>query len=235
MLEALDTLRKEQKEKLEEKKEMEKLRKKYEDKMTMMNANEAQKEEGRRRKQAEKNREAAIVARMKEKFRQDDLKAEAKAAAHKKLELNYKQSIHKQMAVRANFFAFAQEQDKKEQEIMIERERFREKVVEEARKAILREHAAKLKDFLPKGVFSKESDLEMLAVFDTDGDNSLSAGEVAAAKRQLLAYGDADGDGKLNRRERDRAFQRLRSAVDTDGDGQLSADERRRARQLNTR
>jgi len=235
MLEALDTLRKEQKEKLEEKKEMEKLRKKYEDKMTMMNANEAQKEESRRRKLEEKERERVIVAKMKDKFRQDDLRAEAKARAHKELELNYKKSIHKQMAVRADFFAAAKAADRMQQQLIQEKERFRERVVEEARKAILREHAAKLKDFLPKGVFAKESDLEMLSVFDTDGDDSLSAGEVAAAKRQLLAYGDADGDGKLDKRERERAFQRLRSAVDTDGDGQLSADERRRARQLNTR
>merc|ERR1711881_776706 len=99
------------------------------------------------------------------------------------------------MQVRSDFFAAAQEEDRKQQELIREKERFREQVVEEARKAILREHAAKLKDFLPKGVFAKESDLQMLSVFDIDGDDVLSAAEVSAAKKKLLAYGDTDGDG----------------------------------------
>ena len=47
-----------------------------------------------------------------------------------------------------NFFRDAQREDRKQQEIIRQKEAFRERVVEEARLAILREHAAKLKDFL---------------------------------------------------------------------------------------
>merc|ERR1712110_310518 len=114
---------------------------------------------------------------------------------HKNLEHNYKKDIHNQMKTRSQFFAAAKAADASQQQVIENEKQFREQVVEEARKAILREHAAKLKDFLPKGVFAKESDLEMLSVFDTDGDNVLSAAEVAAAKNRLLAYGDVDGDG----------------------------------------
>jgi len=232
---ALDTLRKEEKEKLEEQKELEKARKKHEDKMMMMSANEQQKAEKRRRREQEKIEEANVVARMQEKFKQDDLKAQAKAHLHEELELDYKRDIHKQMKTRGEFFKAAKLEDQKQQRIIRENKAFRERVVEEARLAILREHAAKLKDFLPKGVFAKESDLEMLSVFDTDGDNVLSAAETRAAKDQLLAYGDANNDGRLDASERDRAFTRLRSSVDKDGDGRLSKAERDAARQLHTR
>lgn len=232
---ALDTLRKEGKEKEEERKEKEKARRKHENKMIMMRANEQQKMENKRKMEEIKRDEAVMVARMKEKFRQDNRKAQEKERKHNLLEENYKKEIHQQMATRSEFFASAKRVDHEAHVANKEQEKFRERVVEEARKAILREHAAKLKDYLPKGVFSKESDLEMISVFDTDGDDVLSAAEVSAAKKRLLAYGDADGDGRLDESERDRAFLRLRSAVDTDGDGQLSAGERAAARQLNTR
>ena len=232
---ALDTLRKEEKEKLEEQKEIEKARIKQFNKMTMMEANERQKAEKRQREAQQKLEEKNIVARMQQKFELDEVKALAKADAHAELELNYKRDIHKQMKTRANFFRDAQREDRKQQEIIRQKEAFRERVVEEARLAILREHAAKLKDFLPKGVFAKESDLGMLSVFDTDGDNVLSAAETRAAKDQLLAYGDANNDGQLNARERERAFTRLRSSVDKDGDGRLSNAERDAARHLHTR
>ena len=235
MQKALDTLRKEDRERREEQKERDKLLKKHADKMTMMEANERQKEEKRRRKEQAKADEAAIVAKMREKFQKDDQIAMDKIRKHKILEHNYKKDIHHQMKTRATFFAAAKAADAEQQrQIQIEKQ-FREQVVEEARKAILREHAAKLKDYLPKGVFAKESDLEMLSVFDTDGDDVLSAAEVSAAKKQLLAYGDVDGDGRLDAREQERAFDRLRGAVDTDGDGQLSVGERKAARQMYTR
>jgi len=235
MLAALDVLRKESREKAEEQKELAKAQRKFEDKMTMMRANERQKEENRLRKEQARRDEADIVTKMKAKFRQDDIKAEEKMQKHRALELNYKREINSQMKTRSDFFAAAKAADYTQQQLILENQKYRDQVVEEARKAILREHAAKLKDYLPKGVFAKESDLEMLSVFDTDGDNVLSAAEVNAARKELLAYGDADGDGQLNAEERGRAFTRLRDAVDKDGDGQLSATERNAARQLRTR
>merc|ERR1719198_889616 len=235
MLAALDVLRKESREKAEEQKELAKAQKKFENKMIMMRANEQQKEENRLRRLRARQEEADIVAKMKLKFKQDDLKAEEKMQKHRVLELNYKRDINSQMKTRSDFFAAAKAADQQQQQLILENQKYRDQVVEEARKAILREHAAKLKDYLPKGVFAKESDLEMLSVFDTDGDNVLSAAEVSAAKKQLLEYGDADGDGQLNAAERGRAFTRLRNSVDTDGDGQLSATERNAARQLRTR
>lgn len=232
---ALDVLRKEEREKREDQKERAKALRKHQDKMTMMNANEQQKEENRMRKVEEARLEAQIVARMKEKFRQDDLIAAAKLRKHKELEHDYKNEIHTQMQTRARFFANAKKADAEQQRKIREQEKYREEVVEAARKAILQEHAAKLKDYLPKGVFAKESDLQMLSVFDVDGDDVLSAAEASAAKKELLAYGDADGDGRLDAGERDRAFTRLRNAVDKDGDGRLSTGERGAARQLRTR
>jgi len=235
MLAALDVLRKERKEKEEERKEREKAEKQFNDKMTMMEANERQKAEGRMRKAQAAADEAEIVKRMKAKFRQDDLIAEDKERKHKALELNYKREINQQMKTRSDFFAAAKRADAEQQRKIKEEEQFRDQVVEEARKAILLEHAAKLKDFLPKGVFAKESDLQMLSVFDIDGDDVLSAAEASAAKKELLAYGDADGDGRLDAGERDRAFTRLRNAVDKDGDGRLTTGERSAARRLRTR
>ena len=232
---ALDTLRKEDKERLEEEKELAKVQKRHKNKMLMMEANERQKEEKRWRRQQEKADEALVVSKMQEKFKQDDLVANEKARKHQELEFNYKRDIHEQMATRADFFKAAKIADREQVELIRKNADFRDRVVEEARLAILREHAGKLKDFLPKGVFAKESDLEILSVFDTDGDNALSAAETRAAKERLLAYGDANGDGRLDATERKRAFTRLRSAVDTDGDGRLSTGERDAARQLHTR
>ena len=232
---ALDVLRKERKEREEERKERAKAQKRFDDKMTMMQANERQKAEGRARKTQAAADEAEIVRKMRIKFRQDDLVAAEKDRQHKALELNYKLEINQQMKTRSNFFAAAKVADAEQQRTIQAEEKFRDQVVEEARKAILREHAAKLKDFLPKGVFAKESDLQMLSVFDVDGDDVLSAAEARAAKKELLAYGDADGDGRLDAGERDRAFTRLRNAVDKDGDGRLSTGERSAARRLRTR
>jgi len=235
MLAALDVLRKERREREEERKEREKAEKQFNDKMMMMDANERQKAEGRMRKAQAAADEAEIVKKMKAKFKQDDLIAEEKERKHKALELDYKREINQQMKTRSDFFAAAQRADAQQQRRIRDEEEFRDQVVEEARKAILLEHAAKLKDFLPKGVFAKESDLQMLSVFDIDGDDVLSAAEASAAKKQLLAYGDADGDGRLDAGERDRAFTRLRNAVDKDGDGRLSTGERSAARRLRTR
>merc|ERR1712147_232075 len=89
------------------------------------------------------------------------------------------------MQTRARFFANAKKADAEQQRKIREQEKYREEVVEAARKAILQEHAAKLKDYLPKGAFAKDSDLQMLSVFDVDGDDVLSAAEASAAKKRI--------------------------------------------------
>merc|ERR1712150_303136 len=100
-----------------------------------------QKKENTRRQQQAKYEEGVLVAKMKEKFRQDDERAEKKRLDHKQLEENYKQEIHQQMKTRSEFFAAAQVADNEQQRVNANRREFEERVVEEARKAILREHA----------------------------------------------------------------------------------------------
>lgn len=210
MRDALEVLRKEHEERRLEQEAADKRNKKFRLRSEMMAANKDQMKEKAKLAAQRKAEEEEVVRRMKAKFAEDDRIAAEKERIRRENEIAYRDDITDQMALRNQMFHEAQKVDVINQQKRVEEQKWREQVVEEARLAILREHAQKLKGFLPKGVLQKESDLELLSTFDTNGDNVLSSDEVSAAKARLLQYGDADGDGKLNAAERTEAFGRLR-------------------------
>lgn len=210
MRDALEVLRKEHEERRLEQEAAAKINKKIRLRSEMMAANRDQMKEKAILAAQRKAEEEEVIRRMKAKFAEDDRIAEEKERIRRENDVTYRKDITDQMALRNQMFHEAQKVDVINQQKRVEEQKWREQVVEEARLAILREHAQKLKGFLPKGVLEKESDLEVLSIFDTDGDNVLSSTEVAAAKSRLLKYGDVDGDGMLNADERTEAFQRLK-------------------------
>ena len=140
----------------------------------------------------------------------------------------YRDGIKSQIVERKEKYGVAMEADKLERNRKIADDLYRKQVVEEYRKQLLAQHAQQLNGFLPKGVLKNQSDLEMMSLFDADGDGQLSSQEVANAQKMMMQYGDADGDGKLTDAERQRGFDQFKQRAtqfDQDGDGQYSKEE----------
>jgi len=79
------------------------------------------------------------------------------------------------------------------------KDEFRKRVVAEARRKLLEEHAVKLRGFLPRGVFSSPADLEILKAFDGNKDGRLSPDEMDLAQAAFEAWDPgaaAAGGGK---------------------------------------
>ena len=68
------------------------------------------------------------------------------------------------------------------------REEFKRRVVAEARRKLLQEHAAALRGFLPRGVIVSPADLEILKAFDGNKDGELNAEEMALAQAAFQAF-----------------------------------------------
>ena len=67
-------------------------------------------------------------------------------------------------------------------------EEFKRRVVAEARRRLLHEHAAVLRGFLPRGVITSNADLEILKAFDGNKDGFLSDAEMDLAQAAFAAY-----------------------------------------------
>jgi hypothetical protein len=137
-------------------------------KRDMMDANTlmlARKEEVKRR---DMETEAMMVAMMRKKFAQDEAKERADEEHRRQQKLHHKDLIRQQLDDRRTMF---DGEKALEAEIAAEnarREEYRKKVVQEARKRLLEEHATKLQGFLPGTVFTNEN--EYHEYYPSNGD-----------------------------------------------------------------
>ena len=129
-------------------------------KREMMEANDAMliKKKEIRLKEAEE--EARILTLMRNKFAADEAKEKAEEEFKRMQKMQYMNQVEKQRqgkkqlydAERAAELSFAEEAERREQ--------YRKQVIQEARRRLLEEHAAKLQGFLPGNVFENSEEFE---------------------------------------------------------------------------
>lgn len=178
-------------------------------KQEMIEANRKQTELRNQMKEFTAMEEQQLRDQMLKKFEEDKrLDDNANQRRNEEREV-YKWQIEEAKKQRNDMYLEEKTNEAKKRQALQEEEDFKQKVIEAARIRLLKQHAQALGGFLPKGVLSKTQDLEMLAQFDTDGDGTLDANEIAAAKRAFMRY-DRDGDGNLDQAEAQDALDALR-------------------------
>ncbi len=128
----------------------------------MMDANEMQKrlkEEISKKAAAD---EEVLVAKMRAKFEADEAKERLQKQMRDQAKVNYKMGVEAQRKQLREMYEAEVKAESAARELEAEKSTFRERVVEEARRRLLEEHAALLKDHLPKGVIKSEEDLKYL-------------------------------------------------------------------------
>lgn len=129
----------------------------------MMEANELQKKLKEEQRVKAAYEENILVQKMRAKFDADETREKLAAKMREDAKKAYKKGVEAQRQqlremYEAEVRAEAAERDLEAQKII-----FRERVVEEARKRMLEEHASLLKGHLPKGVLKSSDDLNYLS------------------------------------------------------------------------
>ena len=119
----------------------------------MMAANEQimrQKDEQRR---LEAEKEARLVAAMRNKFAADERKEREEEAARRSVKVHHMTLVEKQRLERKSMYEQERSQEMASLDEAARREEYRKKVIAEARKRLLEEHAARLEGFMPAKAF----------------------------------------------------------------------------------
>ena len=126
-------------------------------KKEMIDANEKQKVFKAEVMAREAEAEKILVTKMLEKFEEDERRERENARRRIDAKKEYIAGIEAQRAHKRSLYIEEMEAEKASLRQAEEEEKFRQQVVQEARKRLLAEHAAKLQGFLPKGIIkSKE-------------------------------------------------------------------------------
>ena len=100
----------------------------------------------------------------------------------------YKAEVQAQKDVKNRLFEEQKLAEIKFMDDARKKEEFRRRVIAEARRKLLQEHAVKLRGFLPRGVFASPADLEILKAFDGNRDGRLSPEEMELAQAAFEAW-----------------------------------------------
>lgn len=131
-------------------------------KLEMMEANEYMKKVKAQKAEELAAEEETFRQQMLAKFAEDDkLEQLSKEKAHRK-KMEHFREANRLLEERRAAFAAARQQEKDELAEAQEREAFRRAIIEEARKNLIREKAAELVGYLPRGVLRDEDDLNLL-------------------------------------------------------------------------
>lgn len=99
---------------------------------------------------------------MLEKFAHDD-RIEAENAERRRQKMDeHKAEVERLKQIKEEMYLAQREHEAQQQRMASDRQQYVDAIVEEERKRLLREKAAALKDFLPKGVLKRLEDLELL-------------------------------------------------------------------------
>jgi hypothetical protein len=135
--------------------------KQYKMKEEMMQANSDMMKfkELQRLKDAEN--EARLVLIMKQKFAEDEARERQEEFQRKQAKLHHMTLIEKQKEERKSLYEQERADELRSHQEALDREEYRKRVIQEARKRLLEEHAAKLRGFLPNKVFENRQEYEM--------------------------------------------------------------------------
>lgn len=148
------------------------VRKMREMKKDMMDANSRMmisKAESRRKEIEE---EARMVALMRRKFAEDEARERLQEEKMKNSKIHHMKLIERQRIERKSMYDVEKEKEAAEVQLAQEREDYRRKVIQEARKRLLEEHAAKLQGYMPDGVFSNDEEFRIFQEFSGSSTSS---------------------------------------------------------------
>ncbi len=136
----------------------------------------------------ERAKEERLIKQFLDKCVEDDKKeAMARLARQEAIE-RFKIEVAAQRDIRQHLFAAQKLEEVRATEEAAKAEEFKKRVVAEARRRLLNEHAAVLRGFLPRGVITSNADLEILKAFDGNKDGVLSEMEMDLAQAAFAAY-----------------------------------------------
>ena len=118
--------------------------------LEMMQANEYQRSLKAQRKEQEIAEEEEFRRRMLEKFAEDDRVEQMNAQRRRMKMAEHKREVERLAAVKTAMYEEQMGREMEEQEGRIQQEEFKAQIVEMERQRLLAEHAARLKDYLPK-------------------------------------------------------------------------------------
>lgn len=136
--------------------------KKAADLKAMMDANAAQTRLKEWRAAKDREEEMALRKQLKKKYEEDERLDRAAAERRAAAKRGYMDDVEMQKRERDRLFEIQRQAELEDVRRAAEKEEYKRRVVEEARRKLLQEHAAMLKGYLPKGVLTKKSDLELL-------------------------------------------------------------------------
>ena len=154
-------------EKKERERAREEMERKIKSRLMMVQANEQQKELKAAQKEQDAEEELKFRTRMMEKFADDDRIEQMKMAERNRKRAEHNREVNRLLAERQT-----QREAERERELLArakdeDMENLKRQIIQQERAKLLREHAIKLKDFLPKGVFT-EDDLRALGINSID-------------------------------------------------------------------
>ncbi|KAK3250443.1 hypothetical protein CYMTET_40173 [Cymbomonas tetramitiformis] len=139
-----------------------KVDKQQKSRLEMMQANDYQKQLKAQRRQKEAEEEEEYRRRMMEKYSEDERIDQENKMRRESNMRDFKKEVEHLAEHKQGLFEAQQRQEIAEQLHRDEEDQQRSDIIEQERKRMLAEHAAKLIDYLPKGVLQKPEDLEML-------------------------------------------------------------------------
>ncbi|CAM9526825.1 unnamed protein product [Laminaria digitata] len=135
-------------------------RKAAEGKLAMMEANEEQLKQRQERLVVEKEEEDRLIQIMLNKFKEDEEREKREEELREHMKKEHKKNIEDQRAERAVLYERERGFEIKDAEVEKERELYRQRVVEEARRRLLKQHGAAVEGYLPKGALKSRDELE---------------------------------------------------------------------------
>lgn len=163
----------------------------------MLAANAEQRRIRERAVAEESAKEGALIAQFLEKCKEDDRRDAIQRQIREEARARYMGEIRVQRDEKLAMYQAEKMEELKTLEEGKRKEEFRKRVIEEARRKLLEEHAANLRGFLPRGVLLSNADLDILKAFDSNRDGVLDADELdlAAAAFKALDPGAGRGEG----------------------------------------
>ncbi len=126
----------------------------------MMQANSDMMKFKQQQRLKEAENEARLVALMRHKFAEDEARERQEEENRRQSKLHHMSLIERQKEERKALYLQERAQELKTHNDAIEREEYRKQVIQEARRRLLEEHAARLKGFLPTKIFESREEYD---------------------------------------------------------------------------
>ena len=130
-------------------------------KQDMMEANSQMLETKKVMRMRDAENEARMVAMMRRKFAEDEAREREAEEARLRAKMHHMTLIERQRQDKRAMYDQERMQEMSESEEARKREEYRKKVIQEARKRLLEEHASRLKGYMPGGAFASEEEYDL--------------------------------------------------------------------------